>query len=348
MAQHPAQVRELGDRLPLILLGLMLCTAAIMAGGPIAGVTARGEGEYQNDPALLVNGQLPPQGYEWNGDQSVYWTQASTFFVLDLGAVFEIQDLVFQVDNNDNYTFSLSTNGTDFTRLLTVREQDGDVSDGLDIISTRSGDKEYVQMVDFKPAKARYVKLVASGGDENYAAAEIQVFGTKLAVQAASTGQGYPVKGYGQFQNQPGSLTDGILAPHGGAWDGPECLHWTELTTYFVIDLGKPIDIAELLVQADNNDDYLIEASADGRKYTKLLLIKESHGTAESGMDSFSSDAKQASFIEDLDFKPARARFLKISAILGDDQYALAEIQVVAAPPVVPVKKRPTAAPVKP
>jgi len=65
-------------------------------------------------------------------------------------------------------------------------------------------------------------------------------------------------------------------------------------------------------------------------------------------MDSFSSDAKQASFIEDLDFKPARARFLKISAILGDDQYALAEIQVVAAPPVVPVKKRPTAAPVKP
>ncbi len=65
--------------------------------------------------------------------------------------------------------------------LFEVNASYGEIGCGMDTMSTDSSDLEYISRIDFAPISARYLCITASGGDNLYAASELQVYGTAVA-----------------------------------------------------------------------------------------------------------------------------------------------------------------------
>lgn len=130
----------------------------------------------------------------------------------------------------------------------------------------------------------------------------------------------------GSFNHSYDLLIDGNVVYQNAPWDGDACVYWTDAATEFVFDLGKETEIKELLLQVDDNDTYLVQTSLNGIDYQTLITIKPEHGEIVGGMDIMSSDAASPDFIKDLDFKPVKAKFIKLKASEGDDMYSAAEI----------------------
>lgn len=129
------------------------------------------------------------------------------------------------------------------------------------------------------------------------------------------------------FANQVAAgMTDGHRARNGSRWNAPGNTFWYDRARRFVIDLGKPVEVRGLRAQVDHNDDYLIESSLDGKRFTPMLKIPASAGKGGWGIDSFSTHDGDEGFDAGLEFTPARARFLRVSASAGDGAYAVAEL----------------------
>jgi hypothetical protein len=112
---------------------------------------------------------------------------------------------------------------------------------------------------------------------------------------------------------RPEKLADGALSPTGDYWD-------TALTTIIppdaqvTIDLGQPVAIGAAMIQADNNDVYLLQGSMDGQSYFTVWAAPPVRG---SGMRMRTTDRLSAT-----------ARYLKLSASGGDGVYSVSELQV--------------------
>jgi hypothetical protein len=139
--------------------------------GQIPVSTVTGSGSYDNSPSLLVDGYIPPEWTGWTAGTNVYWNGTTPTFTLDFGAMYRVDDMLVQVDNNDDYKVQYSTNNTNWTDLFVIPSYRGDVGWGMDTFSVQSE-------ISFTPVDARYVRLFATGGDNCYAASEIQAFGT--------------------------------------------------------------------------------------------------------------------------------------------------------------------------
>lgn len=151
---------------------------------------------------------------------------------------------------------------------------------------------------------------------------------------------GLQARGAGPFEHEAGLLTDGKMVEPGTHWQDPGCVFWGDGGTHFVIDLGGPRQVYDVLLQVDNNDDYFVECSADGAAYRPLFTVGEVLGEVSSGMDTFSTRKGDASYAPQADFQPVVARYLKLYAAGGDEHYAAAEVKVMAAagekPPPAP------------
>ena len=88
----------------LLALGLTLGMAGAAGAGYIPPVAITGSGSYNNSATLIIDGALPAEGTSLQ-DHSLcaWWTGTTPFFVVDLGGQYQVQDIVVQVDNNDNY-----------------------------------------------------------------------------------------------------------------------------------------------------------------------------------------------------------------------------------------------------
>ena len=62
-------------------------------------------------------------------------------------------------------------------------------------------------------------------------------------------------------------LTDGIWEKEGGFWAAPTAVVLSP-SSYVEWDLGEVAAIAAINLQADNNDDYLLWVSEDGKAFT--------------------------------------------------------------------------------
>ncbi|MEE9390838.1 MAG: hypothetical protein V3U91_06305, partial [Candidatus Aminicenantaceae bacterium] len=110
-----------------------------------------GEGIYNNRIQLLVDGQMPAEGSEWDGELCVHWENTETFFVFDLGGVFQVNGILLQVDSDDDYQIDYSLNGEEYFPLLAIGAGDGEVESGMDTMSTVIDDPENVPGWELSP-----------------------------------------------------------------------------------------------------------------------------------------------------------------------------------------------------
>ena len=126
------------------------------------------------------------------------------------------------------------------------------------------------------------------------------------------------VQGEGIYENSLQLLIDGRFVDEQSAWNSEQCVYWQDEDTYFVIDLGAEFLIVDILVQVDDNDDYLIEYSLEGSQFIPLFVFYEGYGDTGDGMDTMSSNPGDPNFASLPERKPVRARFLRLSASSGD------------------------------
>ncbi|MBN1222873.1 MAG: discoidin domain-containing protein [Candidatus Aminicenantes bacterium] len=294
-----------------------------------------GDGIYNNDVRLLIDGKSPPEGSPWNTENGIFWNDTDAFFVVDLGGLFEITGILVQVDGNDDYGIDYSEDGNAYFPLVRIRGAFGGSESGMKTLSTVNGDQHYIEELGFDPVTARFVKFYATGGDSQYSVSEIQIFGyhedSKEGAAAGDEGRVIRPAGIqasGNFSNSAGLIVDGRIPFEGGDWNSAECVFWEEIDTFFVIDLGDVYEITGIVVQVDSGDDYRIEYSVSGDDYVPLVEILGTDGEVESGMDTMSSLPDHPEFVSDLEFLPVRTRFIKIFASDGNNEYAISEVQL--------------------
>jgi hypothetical protein len=81
-----------------------------------------------------------------------------------------------QVNAGGRYRIDYSMDDRNYIPLVEIAGAVGDVSTGMDTISTLPTDPEYVVDLDFFPSEARYLKIYAVEGDGPYAVSELLVY----------------------------------------------------------------------------------------------------------------------------------------------------------------------------
>lgn len=299
----------------------------------IAPRSVEGEGIFTNSVRLLIDGQSPPEGSAWNSEHNIYWNRTDTYFILDLGGDFTVSGLLVQVDGNDDYNIDYSLDGTDYVPLIQIRENHGDIASGMDTMSTVPGDPHFVVDLEFEPVSTRFIKVTAVAGDSKFALSEIQVFGERGAVTEPPEGESKIIRpaqitSIGEFENDANLIIDGRIPFEESGWNEAQNVFWEDPEVSFIIDLGNIYEVTGIVVQVDSNDDYRIEFSVNGEDYVILTEILGSDGEVLEGMDTMSSIPDHPEYIEDLEFFPLRARYIRIFATDGDNQFAISEFQV--------------------
>ncbi|VAW49780.1 hypothetical protein MNBD_GAMMA04-1273 [hydrothermal vent metagenome] len=160
----------------ILFFGMTTGVVGSVQATPVSAVSATGTGSFNNSPELLIDGVFAPEFSQWSADTSVWWSGMSPAFSIDLGGIVLLEDLLVQVDNNDFYRFDYSEDNNTWSSLFEIQASDGEVSWGMDTMSTDSQNSEYVASLNFVPVDVRYLRVVAIGGDNLYSVSEIQAF----------------------------------------------------------------------------------------------------------------------------------------------------------------------------
>ncbi len=128
---------------------------------------------------------------------------------------------------------------------------------------------------------------------------------------------------------QVGRLTDGERSFEGSAWNSETAAIFRGSSAYVIFDLGDVTPIDAVYLQGDNNDEFILETSEDGTRFTTLWTAP---AVGKQGL--------RARWTSGLG---GRARFAKLSAIGGDASVSASEIQLFSAtpsvwPPEIPVQ----------
>jgi len=247
----------------LRVLGLLLVASGLEAENATAGESAlitpqaiQGTGEYSNSPSLIIDGQTLAEETAWNDDACVYWEKPQAGFVITLGTVHEITGLTIQADNNDDYVIETSMDGSVFSPLLVVLGDWGEVSTGMDTLSTLQDDSHLVPEMTLTPMPAKYLRLSARNGDEAYSVSELSLYGSKVESGSVGpvvvTGQGttpstavgsllkpQSIRGIGKYTRSEKLIVDGKMPEQGAKHNSRQCVHWSDPRTHFIIDLGQ-------------------------------------------------------------------------------------------------------------
>jgi hypothetical protein len=124
-------------------------------------------------------------------------------------------------------------------------------------------------------------------------------------------------------------LTDGVMAGEGDPWESELTSVFADTNSHAVYDLGATTRVTAVDLQGDNNDDYIIELSDDGKSFTPLWTSDPASGA---GMRRRGARGLQGS-----------GRYLRVRAEGGDSFYSLSEVQAFcgnpsAWPPPIEVK----------
>ncbi len=293
--------------------------------------SVEGDGIYSNDLRLILDGRFAAQGTPWNGDRCVYWEDELATFVFDLGAEYQVVDILLQVDDNDIYMVEYSEDGLNFTPLVVFYVGYGSMDSGLDSMSTDPGNPQYASIPPPDAVQARFLRLTASSGDGNYALAEFQIFGYPLEDPEEPLGVPVvPVEilGFGDFSQSADLIIDGRIPVEGGEWDAETSVYWSDPESFFVIDLGRLKEVTGIQIQVNPGNGYRVDYSQEGREYIPLLEILDPGGDVDAGMDTISTVPGNSEYIPDLDFFPVQARYLKVYAVEGSGPFAVSELQI--------------------
>jgi hypothetical protein len=152
---------------------------------PFAAVS--GTGTYTGDLALLTNDFFPNEGAHWQLN-TVWWQyqENTAIFNFDMGKLYNVEDMILSVDNNDSYRVDYSTDNNNWQMLFEISNTYGEIGWGMDTMGTSSNLAEYVYQIDFNPVTAQYLRIYATGGDHLYSVGEFQAFGTTPVPEPAT------------------------------------------------------------------------------------------------------------------------------------------------------------------
>lgn len=108
---------------------------------------------------------------------SIWWSGSSGMITMNLGSSFAIHEILIQIDSNDQYQLDYSIDSKNWSSLFTISAEDGEITYGMDTMSSDSLHSEYVASIDFSTIEAQYLRVSASGGDSAYFLSELQLFG---------------------------------------------------------------------------------------------------------------------------------------------------------------------------
>ena len=145
-------------------------------------VKIEGFGDFSNSADLIVDGRIPYEETAWDESECVFWQDVDTSFIIDLGSVYEISGLVVQIDSDDDYRIEYSLNGEDYIPLLEILMDDGEVVKGMDTMSSIPSHPEFITELEFFPVQAQYLRIYAIGGNGEFSASEVQVFGRSPSI----------------------------------------------------------------------------------------------------------------------------------------------------------------------
>jgi len=146
--------------------------------------TVSATGNFNNSANLINNEIVPEEFTRWTTPTNVWWRGVTQTFTLDFGQLYNIDDVLVSVDNNDFYDVTWSNDQDLWTNLFTITPSDGEVTaamGGMDTMSSDITHNEYLAAIDFSSVQARYLRIQATGGDNSYSIGEFQAFGSEVA-----------------------------------------------------------------------------------------------------------------------------------------------------------------------
>jgi hypothetical protein len=146
----------------------------------------------------------------------------------------------------------------------------------------------------------------------------IVVFGLLSSAQAGQI-TATSVSGSGSYYNSVTLLTDGYVPPEWTGWTEGTNVWWYGTAPAFTLDFGMIYNLTGILIQVDNNDDYVMQYSQDNSAWNNLFYIPYHAGNVGWGMDTFT--------VQENIFSPVNARYIRAFAVSGDNCYAISEIQ---------------------
>jgi len=153
----------------------------------ITSTTVTGTGTYYNSVNLLTDGTFPAEASFWRNNTNVFWNGITPSFTFDFGSVYQIDDVLLSVDNNDYMRIEWSLDSINWTDLFLISRYDGEITNGMDTMSTDINHSEYIGALDFNTIQTQFLRLSATGGDNSYSVGEFQVFGNSLSVPEPSS-----------------------------------------------------------------------------------------------------------------------------------------------------------------
>jgi len=168
-------------------------SATAVAGAKLTASSVTAQGNYNHSASLLTDGVIPGETTHWQSATNVWWTNqegpGGVSFTFDYGNIYAIDDVLFSFDNNDAYRVDYSVDNSNWSFLTQVLAGDGEIGFGMDTGTSINNHPEFIANMDFQtPVNARYLRIYAIGGDNFYALAEFEAYGTDLnAVPEPST-----------------------------------------------------------------------------------------------------------------------------------------------------------------
>jgi hypothetical protein len=157
-------------------LASALVSAGAQAATPVLYATVTGTAGV-NHSALAGDGIFPADGTEWT-TSTAYWSGDNEAVTFKFDKAYQITGLKLNVDNNDFYFVSLSSDGADWHPYHAVMAWDGSVGGGVETFTPN-----VTATADF----FRYARITASHGDGWNSVGEVQFTGVAAAVPEPTT-----------------------------------------------------------------------------------------------------------------------------------------------------------------
>jgi hypothetical protein len=138
-----------------------------------------GLGNFENDPARMIDGKFMQEHSVWNAAGCVWWSTYQGQLVVDLGKPCIVAGIVIQLGSNNDYVIYSSLKAKSYRRLVEIKRSYFKTRLGMETLASLPGRADSVPQMAFQPVKARYLKLQAVGSvNHEFSVSEIEVFGT--------------------------------------------------------------------------------------------------------------------------------------------------------------------------
>ena len=126
-------------------------------------------------------------------------------------------------------------------------------------------------------------------------------------------------------------IADGLYPAEGSSWNGQGSAYWRGNGKTITLSFDQDYALHDLVLSVDGNDSYLVEISTDSISWSQLLLLPVGWAGDDSGMQTFDSRTGALDdWLSSLD--AVIARHARISAVAGDNKYAVGELAFFGVP----------------